>query len=114
MHSQQFLRDRILRARRGGSRRARYPADLRLEVAAHVRARRARGETMTAIAAEFDLTRRTLYGWLSAAPRSRGSLRRVQVVEDARPSGYATLTTPQGYRIEADLDVLATLLRKLS
>jgi transposase-like protein len=102
----------------------RYPRELRAEMLALARERRAAGVAITRIAREFGVRPRTLSLWLRRrvpAPRAGQTaqpvVRRVALAADApgeRPGRSAVLITPHGVRVEGlDRDTLVTVLRAL-
>jgi transposase-like protein len=102
---------RIRRHRQTQPRPQRYPEDLRREIVAHVRAGRARGESVEAVSKSLGMSPFTLYEWLRHDAEPRGGFRRVDVVP--RAAEPVTLTTPQGYRLEGDAASVAAVLKAL-
>lgn len=56
-----------------GKRRARLPEDLKRALVAHVRARRERGDTWSAIEAEVGVGAKVLHVWLRASTSAKAS-----------------------------------------
>jgi hypothetical protein len=94
-------------------RGARYPAELRHQVAEYFRAQRSEGRPLREIASELGLPINTLNRWSERTDAS-GRVRRVEVVESP-PSGSPVLICASGYRVEGlDLSSLALLLERLA
>ncbi len=93
-----------------------YPPAVRARVRAYIAARRATGNTPTAIAAELGLSRQSVMGW-ATEERGLATFVPVEVVLDPRqvtapPS--LVLTSPRGYRVEGlDVAAMGVLLERL-
>jgi len=105
------LEAEIRHHRRTATRTQRYPGALRRRILARVRASRAAGESVPAIARGLGLSTWTLYGWLREATPPRPGFRPVQLLPTP---ARAALVTPQGYRLEGDAESLAAVLKALS
>lgn len=106
------LRDRIRLHRRGKPRPRRYPEALRREILAYAREQRDEGVSLALVAARLGLSVYTLYEWLGATRRRAAAFRQVEVA--APQTARLVLVTPQGYRLEGDVESLGLLLRMLT
>jgi transcriptional regulator with XRE-family HTH domain len=89
---------------------------LRSEIVALVSARRERGVSLAAVAAELGVSESSLARWTSAEQvvEVEGVLREVQVVRPVSRVAGLTLVTPRGYRVEGlDAEGAMRLLREL-
>jgi len=98
--------------RRGPGRR--YPAELKRQGEAYLRARHAAGATTSAAARELGLRRHTLESWMGSASLERPPLfLPVSVTEE--PTWRVVVHGPAGLRIEGlDVAGVAELLRRLA
>jgi hypothetical protein len=105
------LREALKRSRRGRTR-WRCPLELRSDVVAYARGRRASGDVVASIARDVGLSETGLWRWLRS---DKSGFRRVRVEEeDVSASACLTLITPGGYRLEGVSEDLALrLLREL-
>src|SRR5882672_8803152 len=78
---------------------ARYPAKLRVRIAAWVIARRDRDDWWTEISEALGIPTQTLVRWAEPIGSTAAELRPVEVI-DAPPVGTVTLIAPSGIRID--------------
>lgn len=108
------LARRVARLRRRNAS-ARYPARLRAQITAWVRARRERGAWWCDLAWDLGVPAATLKRWVAPPPAAAHA--RIVAVEiiGAPPPGTVTLVSPTGLRIEnVALADAITLLRGLA
>jgi hypothetical protein len=95
-------------------RDARYPAKLRIRIAAWVAAQRERGEWWTDISAALCMPTQTLVRWTEALGAVGAEMKAVDVI-DAPPIGTVTLVAPTGLRIEGvSIDAAIAILRGIA
>jgi hypothetical protein len=94
----------------------RYTEAARRELLARAKTLWAQGASMTAVAAELDVSKHTLSYWRAVegiSGKGKAKMQRVHVIAAQPVSRTIEATGPCGLRFELTLDDAAALLRKL-
>jgi hypothetical protein len=107
----------LLRANRPRTWNLGYPLAVRERISGYITARRAGGDTPTAIARELGLSRQSVVGWTldGSVPASFVPVEVVPEAADPSPGPpHLIFVSPRGYRVEGlDVAAIGALLERL-